>query len=175
MGPAAAAAPASVVGGLALRHGSSPCAWGGPQKRLGRAKVPTVAHEKIPLPQLLKGSAGWERPRVRHAGAFWPSSAPDRWAGWCVPPLAALLDLRGLWLLYRTELFAAVQHDPWLHALVHTAVLSAGLLSPSRPVSPTPCATTGASGSAGRPCRLPARRSRGWPRPCNPQGRRVGR
>ncbi|MEU9182048.1 cytochrome c oxidase assembly protein [Streptomyces sp. NPDC048550] len=54
------------------------------------------------------------------------------------PPLAALLDLRGLWLLYRTELFAAVQHDPWLHALVHTAVLSAGLLFTFAPCQPDP-------------------------------------
>ncbi|MFC8706668.1 cytochrome c oxidase assembly protein [Streptomyces anulatus] len=50
-------------------------------------------------------------------------------AGWLVfPPLAALLDLGGLWLLYRTELFAAVQHRPLWHAVMHTHVLAAGLL-----------------------------------------------
>ncbi|MEV7192516.1 cytochrome c oxidase assembly protein [Streptomyces sp. NPDC093510] len=53
----------------------------------------------------------------------------SRPAGWLVfPPLAALLDIGGLWLLYRTELFAAVRHEPWLHAVVHTHVLAAGLL-----------------------------------------------
>ncbi|GAA3389845.1 cytochrome c oxidase assembly protein [Streptomyces roseoviridis] len=44
------------------------------------------------------------------------------------PPLAALLDAGGLWLLYRTELFAALRHLPWLNALVHAHVLAAGLL-----------------------------------------------
>lgn len=44
------------------------------------------------------------------------------------PPLAALLDAGGLWLLYRTELFAAVRHEPWLHAAVHAHVMTAGLL-----------------------------------------------
>ncbi|GHH39012.1 cytochrome c oxidase assembly protein [Streptomyces candidus] len=44
------------------------------------------------------------------------------------PPLAALLDVGGLWLLYRTELYEATQHHPLLHAAVHTHVLAAGLL-----------------------------------------------
>lgn len=49
--------------------------------------------------------------------------------GWLLfPPLAGLLDVGGLWLLYRTGLFAATFHVPWLHALVHTHVLAAGLL-----------------------------------------------
>ncbi|WP_079105037.1 cytochrome c oxidase assembly protein [Streptomyces prasinopilosus] len=57
------------------------------------------------------------------------SLARSRPAGWLVfPPLAALLDVGGLWLLYRTELFAAVQHRPLLHAVVHAHVLAAGLL-----------------------------------------------
>ncbi|MGW6782669.1 cytochrome c oxidase assembly protein [Streptomyces sp. NPDC054987] len=55
--------------------------------------------------------------------------ARSRPVGWLVlPPLAALLDVGGLWLLYRTQLFATAQHDPWLHALVHAHVLAAGLL-----------------------------------------------
>ncbi|MEU6888225.1 cytochrome c oxidase assembly protein [Streptomyces viridosporus] len=44
------------------------------------------------------------------------------------PPLAALLDVGGLWLLYRTGLFATVRHEPWLSAAVHAHVLAAGLL-----------------------------------------------
>ncbi|WP_411102879.1 cytochrome c oxidase assembly protein [Streptomyces sp. cmx-4-9] len=44
------------------------------------------------------------------------------------PPLTALLDLGGLWLLYRTPLFAAALREPWLHALVHAHVLAVGLL-----------------------------------------------
>ncbi|MEW2417021.1 cytochrome c oxidase assembly protein [Streptomyces sp. NPDC046866] len=49
--------------------------------------------------------------------------------GWLLfPPLAALLDVGGLWLLYRTGLFASGQHLPWLGVLVHTHVLAAGLL-----------------------------------------------
>ncbi|MEU9145414.1 cytochrome c oxidase assembly protein [Streptomyces sp. NPDC048349] len=55
--------------------------------------------------------------------------ARSRPVGWLAfPPVAALLDLGGLWLLYRTQLFATVQHDPWLHALVYAHVLAAGLL-----------------------------------------------
>ncbi|MEI7031123.1 cytochrome c oxidase assembly protein [Streptomyces pratensis] len=48
---------------------------------------------------------------------------------WSVfPPLAALIDLGGLWLLYRTELFATVQHRPLGHAVMQAHVLVAGLL-----------------------------------------------
>ncbi|MFG2754080.1 cytochrome c oxidase assembly protein [Streptomyces xanthophaeus] len=50
-------------------------------------------------------------------------------ARWLIfPPLAALLDVGGLWLLYRTGLFAAMRHEGWLHAVVHAHVLAAGLL-----------------------------------------------
>lgn len=50
-------------------------------------------------------------------------------AGWLVfPPLAALLDVGGLWLLYRTELFAAVRHSPAAHGVAHAHVVAAGLL-----------------------------------------------
>ncbi|MEU9419041.1 cytochrome c oxidase assembly protein [Streptomyces sp. NPDC048272] len=53
----------------------------------------------------------------------------SRPVGWLLfPPLAALLDAGGLWVLYRTPLFAAVGHEPWLHALVHAHVLAVGLL-----------------------------------------------
>lgn len=44
------------------------------------------------------------------------------------PPLAALLDVGSLWLLYRTGLFAAAQHDRWLHAALHLHLLAAGTL-----------------------------------------------
>jgi putative membrane protein len=45
------------------------------------------------------------------------------------PPVAAAVDVGGLRLLYRTGLFAATQHHPLLHAVMHTHVLAAGLLS----------------------------------------------
>ncbi|MFF3848238.1 cytochrome c oxidase assembly protein [Streptomyces sp. NPDC002328] len=44
------------------------------------------------------------------------------------PPVAAAVDVAGLWLLYRTGLFAAAQHHPALHAVVHAHVWAAGLL-----------------------------------------------
>ncbi|GII54180.1 membrane protein [Planotetraspora thailandica] len=44
------------------------------------------------------------------------------------PPLAALLDMGGLWALYRTPVFAATHHAPLLHALVHVHVVAAGVL-----------------------------------------------
>ncbi|GHE53072.1 hypothetical protein GCM10018785_23280 [Streptomyces longispororuber] len=44
------------------------------------------------------------------------------------PPLAAVLDIGGLWLLYRTPLSAQAAHHPLLGAAVHAHVLVAGLL-----------------------------------------------
>lgn len=44
------------------------------------------------------------------------------------PPVAAAVDIGGLWLLYRTGLFAATQHQPLLHTVTHVHVLAAGLL-----------------------------------------------
>ncbi|MDH6514971.1 cytochrome c oxidase assembly factor CtaG [Streptomyces sp. SAI-208] len=44
------------------------------------------------------------------------------------PPLAAVLDVGGLWLLYRTDLFAATAHRPWPHSAVQVHMAVAGLL-----------------------------------------------
>jgi putative membrane protein len=44
------------------------------------------------------------------------------------PPAAASLDVGGLWLLYRTHLFAATHDHPWPHGLIHLHVLTAGVL-----------------------------------------------
>ncbi|MET9324853.1 cytochrome c oxidase assembly protein [Streptomyces sp. NPDC003038] len=58
-----------------------------------------------------------------------PAAAHSRTAGRLLfPPVAALLDIGGLWLLYRTPLWAAAQHRPLLHILLYGHVLAAGLL-----------------------------------------------
>nr|WP_255430031.1 cytochrome c oxidase assembly protein [Streptomonospora sp. PA3] len=44
------------------------------------------------------------------------------------PVTAAVLDIGGLWVLYRTGLYAAMQADALLHAAVHAHVLAAGYL-----------------------------------------------
>lgn len=44
------------------------------------------------------------------------------------PAVAALLDVGGLWLLYRTPLFAAAHERPWLSVLIPLHVFAAGLL-----------------------------------------------
>jgi putative membrane protein len=44
------------------------------------------------------------------------------------PPVAAALDVGGMWILYRTRLFAATHDHPWLHGLVHLHVLMAGVV-----------------------------------------------
>ncbi|MET9361087.1 cytochrome c oxidase assembly protein [Streptomyces sp. NPDC006632] len=44
------------------------------------------------------------------------------------PATAALLDVGGLWLLYRSPLFAAAHTRSWLSVLVHVHVFAAGLL-----------------------------------------------
>ncbi|WP_327191547.1 cytochrome c oxidase assembly protein [Streptomyces xinghaiensis] len=63
----------------------------------------------------------------------------SRPAAWLVfPPLAALLDVGGLWVLYRTGLFAASHHEPLLHGLVHLHVVAAGLLFSFAVCAPEP-------------------------------------
>ncbi|MFE9772004.1 cytochrome c oxidase assembly protein [Streptomyces sp. NPDC005931] len=55
--------------------------------------------------------------------------AHSRAVGWLLfPPLAALVDVGGLWLLYRTELFAAVQQRPAVAAATHAHVAVTGVL-----------------------------------------------
>jgi putative membrane protein len=44
------------------------------------------------------------------------------------PIPASLLNIGGLWLLYRTDLYAAMQHNIFLHLLVHAHVFLAGYL-----------------------------------------------
>ena len=49
--------------------------------------------------------------------------------GWVMfPPAAALLEVGGLWVLYRTRLLVLTEHHWWLHAVVHLHMLTAGLL-----------------------------------------------
>jgi putative membrane protein len=56
------------------------------------------------------------------------------------PIVAAVLNIGGLWLLYRTPLFAAMQDNPLLHAGVMAHVLVAGCLFTASiiPVDPAP-------------------------------------
>ncbi|MGW0019560.1 cytochrome c oxidase assembly protein [Rhodococcus sp. NPDC003382] len=44
------------------------------------------------------------------------------------PFVAGVLDIGGLWVLYRTGLYAATHTEPALHVLVHAHVLAAGYL-----------------------------------------------
>ncbi|WP_079134006.1 cytochrome c oxidase assembly protein [Streptomyces sp. EN23] len=48
--------------------------------------------------------------------------------GLLFPPLATVLDIGGLWVLYRTPLLSASHHQPLLNVVVHVHVLGAGLL-----------------------------------------------
>lgn len=57
------------------------------------------------------------------------AAAHSRPATWVLfPPLAAALDVGGLWLLHRTDLLATSHHQPLLDTAVHLHVLAAGLL-----------------------------------------------
>ncbi|MDA0565843.1 cytochrome c oxidase assembly protein [Streptomonospora sp. S1-112] len=72
----------------------------------------------------------------------------SRPAGAVAHPLtAAVLNMGGLWVLYRTGLYAAAATDAWWHAAVHVHVLAAGYLfafavlggpdpAPHRPAAP---------------------------------------
>ncbi len=44
------------------------------------------------------------------------------------PVTAAVLNVGGLWLLYRTDLYAAMLADPWTHLAVSAHVVAAGYL-----------------------------------------------
>ena len=44
------------------------------------------------------------------------------------PFVAGVLNIGGLWVLYRTGLYTAMHTDPWVHALIHAHVLAAGYL-----------------------------------------------
>ncbi len=44
------------------------------------------------------------------------------------PAIAALLNIGGLWVLYRTSVYAAMQAEAWVHAAVHFHVLAAGFV-----------------------------------------------
>ncbi|MFF8974540.1 cytochrome c oxidase assembly protein [Streptomyces sp. NPDC014995] len=58
-----------------------------------------------------------------------PAAAHSRPVTWLLfPPLAAVLDIGGLWLLHRTDLLATTHHQPLLGTVVHAHVLAAGLL-----------------------------------------------
>ncbi|ADB35514.1 conserved hypothetical protein [Kribbella flavida DSM 17836] len=55
--------------------------------------------------------------------------AHSRWSSFVqLLPVVAVLEVGGLWALYRTPLFAASQERPWLHAVVHGHVIVSGLL-----------------------------------------------
>jgi putative membrane protein len=53
-------------------------------------------------------------------------SAPVRWL--LCPPVAAVVDIGGLWLLYRTELLSHAHHHPALSGAVDLHMPAAGLL-----------------------------------------------
>jgi putative membrane protein len=54
------------------------------------------------------------------------------------PVMAAALDIGGLWVLYRTGLYAASMQSPLVHALVHSQVFLAGYLFAFALVGPNP-------------------------------------
>ena len=53
----------------------------------------------------------------------------SRPVSWLVyPPVAALVNVASIIVLYRTPLLAASQADPWLHSVVHVHLLVTGVL-----------------------------------------------
>lgn len=53
-------------------------------------------------------------------------SRPVSWLMY--PPVAALVNVGSIYVLYRTPLLAASQADPWLHSAVHVHLLATGVL-----------------------------------------------
>ncbi|CAI6061183.1 cytochrome c oxidase assembly protein [Cohnella sp. JJ-181] len=60
--------------------------------------------------------------RLARALKSWPVRIPSH------PIVASLLNIGGLWLLYTTDLYAAMQQNMFLHLLVHFHVLLSGYL-----------------------------------------------
>ncbi|GAD82987.1 cytochrome c oxidase assembly protein [Nocardia asteroides] len=91
------------------------------------------------------------------------------------PPVAAVLDIGGLWLLYRTGMFAAVHDRMGLHAVVFVHVFASGVLFSAAVTQLEPVrhryslllrAATLVAAAAGHAI---------WPRPCMPPDRREHR
>jgi putative membrane protein len=85
--------------------------------------VPLLLVAARPLTLALRALGPGRARRSLLAAAHSPAVGPL-----VFPPLAALLDVGGLWLLYRTELFSTMGHRPVLNAVVHAHMLVAGLL-----------------------------------------------
>ncbi len=71
---------------------------------------------------LLRAVSGTARRMLARAARSVPAAAA------MLPPVAAAFDVGGLWLLYRTPLFAATQTRPWLATVLQLHVLTWGLL-----------------------------------------------
>ncbi|MFI1420845.1 cytochrome c oxidase assembly protein [Streptomyces sp. NPDC020731] len=66
-------------------------------------------------------------PGVLRRGLLRTAHSP--FAAWLLfPPMAAVVDMGGLWLLFRTELLSAAHHRPALSAVLELHMLLAGLL-----------------------------------------------
>lgn len=77
------------------------------------ARPVTLALRTLPVP-------------ARRRFLSWVRSRPAGLLVW--PPVAAALDVGGLWLLYRTPLLAATHRHAWLNTLVHVHLFAAGVL-----------------------------------------------
>ncbi|MER6835134.1 cytochrome c oxidase assembly protein [Streptomyces cellulosae] len=85
----------------------------------GPALLATARPLTLVLRLLPPGGARRGLLRVAHSPA----------AGWLLfPPVAAAVDVGGLWLLYRTDLWAATHRNPLLGGLLEPHMLLAGLL-----------------------------------------------
>ncbi|MCI3244192.1 MULTISPECIES: cytochrome c oxidase assembly protein [Streptomyces] len=120
---------AFALGGLGTVWAALGEAWGGPFTQhvvrhlvlgMGAPLLFVTARPlTLALRALAPGPVRRRLPALAHSGVV---------ALLLFPPLAAVLDIGGLWLLYRTELFAATGHRPLLHGVVMVHMAAAGLL-----------------------------------------------
>ncbi|MFL5996651.1 MAG: cytochrome c oxidase assembly protein [Streptomyces sp.] len=120
---------AFAAGGAGTAWATLPEPWGGPfTQHVVRHLVVGMAAPLLfvvarPLTLALRALAPG---RTRRLLVTLAHSAPARLL--LFPPVAAALDIGGLWLLYRTELFAATAHRPPAHGAVQVHMAAAGLL-----------------------------------------------
>lgn len=126
-----AAAAAGFVGPLAAAAHEDFVAHTGAHVLVGMA-APVLLVLGAPVTLTLRSIHVTSARRLSHALSSWPARIVS------APIIAALLSVGGLWMLYATPLYEAVQRSPLVHLAVMTHFLIAGYLFTAAIISVDP-------------------------------------
>ena len=136
---------------------------------LGQA-VPLLLVAAAPVTLLLRALPVGDARRVTWLLGTWPL----RWL--TEPVVAGALSVGGLWVLYRTPVYALTHVYGWVHLLVHAHLLISGLPAHHGAGRPRPDAAPAQSTGTGPSCWWRCSpRTRSWPRRCTPHRPRAYR